>query len=69
MPLRGGELSFDSFCVQILLDGVARHPGPSRETIRRVMFKSPMCITSMPPLGISLGEGSWVNSQWKLSAT
>jgi hypothetical protein len=30
----------------------------SRKAMRRIMFKSPMCITPLPPLQIALGEES-----------
>jgi hypothetical protein len=41
----------------------------SRSAIRRMMFKSPMWITPLPPSLTALGgRFTWLNSQWKLCA-
>lgn len=46
---------------------ISRRGNFSRKAIRRMMFKSPMCITPMSPVAHGAGgRVTWVNSQWKL---
>ena len=54
MPVRRAISRVDSF---------------SRSAIRRMMFKSPMCITPMSPIAHRAGgKVTWLKFQWKLSA-
>jgi len=42
----------------------------SRKAMRRIMFKSPMCITPLLPIAHRAGDRvTWLSSQWKLSLT
>jgi hypothetical protein len=46
---------------------ISRRGNFSRNAMRRMMFKSPMCITPMSPVAYRAGgRVTWVNSQWKL---
>jgi hypothetical protein len=48
---------------------ISRTESFSRKDIRRIIFKSPMCITPLLPICASRsGESvTWLKSQWKLS--
>jgi hypothetical protein len=46
---------------------ISRIDSFSRKDMRRIMFKSPMCITPLLPVAQRAGgRVTWLNSQWKL---